>query len=277
MAYFSEGARLPRGRENYYYGARYVVYPERSLGDPKISVWLSVDPLALDFPGWSPYNFTMNSPLNLVDPDGMAPGDPKKMTERRRALSGKPEFQGVIAEVNFLRGFGVAAQGRLMGASIGGAAGEKRDAAAFRYSDEYYDKNAFHGDDPVGYYHNRIRFSINYVLGYTFEQVEVVDEFTEKVVAEYTVKTFSYGFFKDKLVEGTDIEGNEYKEFYSGMDLGFTLQAYFGIEANLACYSRQIPGESRDVKLERIFEVDNTNVNLETLDLSKMLNTDMYD
>ncbi|MCR9155556.1 MAG: RHS repeat-associated core domain-containing protein [Bacteroidetes bacterium] len=53
---------------NYYYGARYY--------DPKISVWLSVDPLAHEFPGWSPYNFTMNSPLNLVDPDGMAPGGP---------------------------------------------------------------------------------------------------------------------------------------------------------------------------------------------------------
>ena len=70
MAYFSEGARLPRGRGNFYYGAMYVVYPERSLGDPKISVWLSVDPLAHEFPGWSSYNFTMNNPLNLVDPDG---------------------------------------------------------------------------------------------------------------------------------------------------------------------------------------------------------------
>ncbi len=83
VAYFSEGARLPRGRGNFYYGARYVVYPEWSLGDPKISVWLSVDPLTHEFPGWSPYNFTMNSPLNLVDPDGMAPGGPE----------GEPESQ----------------------------------------------------------------------------------------------------------------------------------------------------------------------------------------
>ncbi|MCR9155567.1 MAG: hypothetical protein NXI09_15790, partial [Bacteroidetes bacterium] len=76
VAYFSAGARLPRWRGNYYYGARYVVYPERSLGDPKISVWLSVDPLASEFPGWSPYNFTMNNPLNLVDPDGLSAKPP---------------------------------------------------------------------------------------------------------------------------------------------------------------------------------------------------------
>ena len=31
-----------------------------------------MDPLAHEFPGWSPYNFTMNNPLNLVDPDGMS-------------------------------------------------------------------------------------------------------------------------------------------------------------------------------------------------------------
>ncbi len=49
----------------YYYGARYY--------DPKMSLFVSVDPLAEQFQGWSPYNYTMNNPLNLVDPTGMAP------------------------------------------------------------------------------------------------------------------------------------------------------------------------------------------------------------
>src|SRR5690606_28426726 len=31
-----------------------------------------VDPLAEQFPGWSPYNYTMNNPINLTDPTGMS-------------------------------------------------------------------------------------------------------------------------------------------------------------------------------------------------------------
>lgn len=47
---------------NQYYGARYY--------DPKVSVWLSVDPLAHDFPRVTPYNFVGNNPIHFVDPDG---------------------------------------------------------------------------------------------------------------------------------------------------------------------------------------------------------------
>lgn len=47
---------------NYYYGARYY--------NPQTSVWLSVDLLAHEFPWQSPYAFTDNNPVNLVDPDG---------------------------------------------------------------------------------------------------------------------------------------------------------------------------------------------------------------
>ncbi|MCR9155565.1 MAG: hypothetical protein NXI09_15780 [Bacteroidetes bacterium] len=79
-ACFSAGARLPRWRGNFYYGARYVVYPERSLGDPKISVWLSVEPLAARDANLSPYHFVKNNPLILVDPNGMT-WDPANDTE----------------------------------------------------------------------------------------------------------------------------------------------------------------------------------------------------
>jgi len=46
----------------YYYGARYY--------DPKLSIWMSVDPLAGKYPAWSPYNYTMNNPIKFIDPDG---------------------------------------------------------------------------------------------------------------------------------------------------------------------------------------------------------------
>ncbi|QNR25670.1 SpvB/TcaC N-terminal domain-containing protein [Croceimicrobium hydrocarbonivorans] len=50
---------------NFYYGARYY--------DPKISVWLSVDPLAHRYPHVTPYNFVENNPIMLTDPDGRGP------------------------------------------------------------------------------------------------------------------------------------------------------------------------------------------------------------
>lgn len=48
----------------HYYGARYH--------HPKISVWMSVDPKANEVPSWSPYNYMLNNPINLIDPDGRA-------------------------------------------------------------------------------------------------------------------------------------------------------------------------------------------------------------
>ena len=50
-----------------YAGARYYV--------PALGRWTSVDPLAGEFPGLSPYNYALNNPFSLVDPDGMAPED----------------------------------------------------------------------------------------------------------------------------------------------------------------------------------------------------------
>ena len=61
---FSDGS----GLEWYDYGAR--------MQDPQIGRWYHVDPKTSEFPSYSPYNFCLNNPVRLIDPDGQAPEDP---------------------------------------------------------------------------------------------------------------------------------------------------------------------------------------------------------
>jgi RHS repeat-associated protein len=65
--YLFNGKELDEETGLYYYGARYY--------DSKINIWLSVDPLAEDYPEWSSYAYAFNNPVNLIDPTGMEPED----------------------------------------------------------------------------------------------------------------------------------------------------------------------------------------------------------
>lgn len=56
------GKELDEETGFYYYGARYY--------DPKISLWLSVDPLAEEYPNIGGYTYCANNPINVIDPDG---------------------------------------------------------------------------------------------------------------------------------------------------------------------------------------------------------------
>ncbi|HTH56188.1 MAG TPA: SpvB/TcaC N-terminal domain-containing protein [Cyclobacteriaceae bacterium] len=60
--YLFNGKELDEETGLYYYGARYY--------DPKVSLWVSVDPKADQSPEWSPFNYTYNNPMRFVDPDG---------------------------------------------------------------------------------------------------------------------------------------------------------------------------------------------------------------
>ncbi|SHE86002.1 RHS repeat-associated core domain-containing protein [Flavobacterium fontis] len=84
--YKFNGKELDEETGLYYYGARYF--------DPKVSIWLSVDPLAEKFPNVSPYNYCLQNPIRFIDPDGKAPKPPK--------LSGVTNIPNVMAGNNWI-------------------------------------------------------------------------------------------------------------------------------------------------------------------------------
>src|SRR5690554_453240 len=71
----------------YYYGARYY--------DPRISIFVSVDPLVEET--MTPYQYVLNNPINLIDPTGMIWEDPKE----RKMLEGnvKAKIKSHEAEI----------------------------------------------------------------------------------------------------------------------------------------------------------------------------------
>jgi RHS repeat-associated protein len=56
----------------YYYGARYY--------EPRVSLWISADPMQEKYPGVSTYAYALQNPVRFIDPDGRVFGTPQEST-----------------------------------------------------------------------------------------------------------------------------------------------------------------------------------------------------
>jgi hypothetical protein len=75
-----------------------TLYGEYNLQPETMSRWLSIDPLAADFPEWSPYSFTFNNPIIFIDPDGRAPDN---------VIINGPDADRAVAELNAATGLDI--------------------------------------------------------------------------------------------------------------------------------------------------------------------------
>ena len=67
----------------YYYGARYY--------DPRLSLWMSCDPLQEKSPNISTYCYTANNPVRYVDPTGMIWENPREAEKLKRSINNRIE------------------------------------------------------------------------------------------------------------------------------------------------------------------------------------------
>ncbi len=103
-----EGDNEIKGEGNSYdFGARKY--------NPRIARWSSPDPLEKAYAEWSPYNFVMNNPINLIDPSGMAPETIYKNKETEEEIEVKDGVDKTIEVSNedFLKAQEFASLGKL--------------------------------------------------------------------------------------------------------------------------------------------------------------------
>lgn len=186
--YLFNGKELDFETGLYYYGARYY--------DPKVSIFLNVDPLAEKYPHISPYTYVANNPINAIDPDGREPEDDhfnkygkflyrdNKSTNNIIVHIGKEEYKlsqldynkkGTLKAVSNVLAHYAGEKG--MKEYVGVGAFEKGSAYANAYDNIFFNTKAL----DKGIYDNiyNVKSTLNHEIGhineptldpYTFEQ-----------------------------------------------------------------------------------------------------------
>jgi len=127
---------------NYFYGARYY--------DPKWSIFISVDPLAEQYPNISPYAYVANNPIIYIDPDGREIKDGKEIfdkfkdfvTDKIKSSNGRASDLKERATAAFDRG--KESKGERLNRRA-----EKAEALAGKYNEVLQELNILESSDQV--------------------------------------------------------------------------------------------------------------------------------
>ncbi|MDM1046586.1 DUF4329 domain-containing protein, partial [Myroides sp. 1354] len=182
------------GLNLYDYGARNY--------DVAIGRWMNVDPLAEKFPGWNPYHYVHNNPVNLVDPTGMSaemldgPGDEFKSRDLAAKDFGEyyngtsiiknKEISSTIYSFkkngktyySYTEGY-VGSNDKTVSGGHGNPSGTKKEASIHSHGayDREYDNNNFSSRDKWNAYNNEVDSYLSTpdgsLLKYNYKTTEV--------------------------------------------------------------------------------------------------------
>src|SRR5690606_23935492 len=81
-------------------GLNYYDFGMRNY-DPALGRWMNIDNVSEKFPGWSPYNYCMQNPVNIIDPDGndiFPVNNPQFVTMMLNAVANTTQGKKMLSE-----------------------------------------------------------------------------------------------------------------------------------------------------------------------------------
>ena len=161
--YKFNGKELDSETVLYYYGARYY--------DPRISNWLSVDPMGEKYSGWNPYAYTFQNPINFIDPTGMEGEGNSPIYDLKGQFLGTDD-QGFTGEAIFMD----AEVFRLHGGYNNGTNDSKKGGISHQNAEAFGLKmDDLIGNDIAYSYTQTDADAINNVLTHIVSQIKDVD------------------------------------------------------------------------------------------------------
>src|SRR5690606_4919656 len=137
----------------YYYGARYY--------DPRLSIFISVDPLAEQFVGWTPYHYVHQNPINLIDPTGMSADgwieqnedgkttvtfDPKVNTTEEAVAAGYKNVLQVLPSGSLLGQYNLNSDGSVCGEDVDWRRSQSYSGMSYFWVDENTEVRTYNSD-----------------------------------------------------------------------------------------------------------------------------------